>query len=114
MNREVTLYRTTRAVWFVFGIIETLLLFRFVLRLLGANPGAAFTDLIYSLTAPLVWPFQFVFETPALGGSALELGTVLALIVYWVLAWGIVELMTMNRPVSQLEAHQELRQQDTP
>lgn len=106
------MYKTTRAVWYVFGAIEVLLAFRFALRLLGANPGAAFTQLIYGISEIFVAPFQFVFGTPSTGANALELSTLLAIAVYWFLAWGIVKLLIMNRPVSRYEARAELQDQD--
>ena len=112
MSTETAMYRTTRAVWYVFGAIEIILAFRFALRLLGANTGAAFTQLVYGLSQPFVAPFQFVFGTPSAGASAIELSTLLAIAVYWFIAWGIVKLLVMNRPVSRYEAKAELQDQD--
>src|SRR4051794_40174217 len=43
-----------QAIYLVFGLIETLLVIRFVLRLLAANPQAGFAQFIYNITAPLV------------------------------------------------------------
>lgn len=106
------MYRVTRVVWYVVGAIEALLLLRFILRLLAANPAAAFTDFVYTLSGLFLAPFRYVFDTPSAGGSALELSTILAMIVYWFLAWGIVKLIVMNRPVSEIEARTELTHQD--
>ena len=106
------MYRTTRVIWYIFSAIEALLLLRLILRLLAANPGAGFTQLVYSLSSIFLAPFQYVFGTPSVGGSALELSTVLAMVVYWIIAWGIVKLIVMNRPVSTYEAQRELNEQD--
>lgn len=111
-GQEKIMYRLTRIVWYVFGLIEALLLLRFVLKLLAANAGAQFTQIVYSLSSVFVVPFQYVFGTPAVGGSALELSTALAMIVYWMIAWGIIKLIVMQRPVSGLEAESELTRQD--
>ncbi len=111
-QNTTAMYRVTRVVWYVFYAIEVILLFRFVLRLLGANQAAAFTDLVYGLSAPLVAPFRFVFGAPSVGGSVIEWGTLLAMLVYWVIAWGIVKLFAMNRPVSPGEAQQHLAEDD--
>lgn len=113
MTTETSMYRTTRMIWYIFGAIEALLIFRFILRLLSANEAAAFTQFIYSTSQIFLMPFQFVFGTPAAGGSALELSTLLAMIVYWLLAFGIVKLLIMNRPISRSEAHSQLQDQDT-
>lgn len=112
MNTETSLYKITRFVWYIFGALELLLAFRFVLHLLGANPSAPFSTFIYTLTQPFLMPFQFVFRTVSTGTNTLELSTLLAIVVYWVLSWGIVKLLLMNRPVSTGEARQQLEQQD--
>ena len=44
------LYRGTQIVWYVLTVLEVLLAFRFVLRLIGANPVAGVTDFIYSIS----------------------------------------------------------------
>lgn len=113
MNSETALYKSTRLVWYIFGAIEALLFFRFILRLLGANEAAAFTQFIYSASAIFVAPFQFVFGTPTAGGAAIELSTVLAMVVYWLIAWGIVKLILMSRPVSRYEANAQLQHEDS-
>ena len=112
MSQSETMYRTVRYVWYFFYAIEALLGLRLILKLLAANPGAGFSQIVYSLSAIFVAPFQYVFSTPSVGGSALELSTILAMIVYWLIAWGIVKLIVMNRDVSPLEAKQTLEEQD--
>jgi hypothetical protein len=106
------LYRGTQVVWYIFYVIETILLFRFLLRLIGANQGAGFTDFIYALSYPFVAPFLYVVGSPRVGGIVFEWTTLLAMLVYWVVAWGIVRLIVMGKPVSQVEASAKLNQQD--
>jgi hypothetical protein len=75
--------RLVQAVYLVFGLIEALLLIRFVLRALGANAEAGFAWLIYGVTTPLVAPFVGLFGTPQITiGAVLELHTFIALLVY--------------------------------
>jgi len=112
MSTETTMYRSTRLVWYIFGAIEALLMIRFILRALAANTAAPFTQFIYAASEMFVAPFQYVFGTPSLGYSALELSTLLAMLVYWLLAWGIVKLLLMNRPISRYEARVQLQDQD--
>lgn len=87
-----------RFVWIVAGIIMGLLAFRFVLRLLGANPNNGFADFIYTLSYPFAAPFfsLFNYDQDLLNG-AFELGTLVAIIVYALLAWIIVKLVTIGR-----------------
>src|SRR3990170_5773576 len=55
--------RTTasNAVWYILGLIEILLAFRFVLKLFGANPSSGFVDFIYSVSGVLTAPFDNIF-----------------------------------------------------
>lgn len=113
MNQEKSLYGATRVVWYLFYIIETLLVLRFTLKLLAANPNVVFTDLVYQLSAIFVTPFMYVFGSPsAVEGSVIEFSTLLAIFIYWLLAWGIVKLIVMNRPIDTDEARSELERQD--
>lgn len=68
--------------YILMDIIEGLILLRFVLKLLGANPYNAFINFIYSITHPLIAPFAGVFPIVAAGGSAIEWASVLALAIY--------------------------------
>ena len=67
-----------------------------MLKLLDANPDAGFSSLIYGLTWPFVALFQGVFPEPSARGSVLELSTLLAMIVYALLAWGIVRVIEIT------------------
>lgn len=105
------LYRGTQIVWYVLGVIEVLLAFRFVLRLLGANPDAGFSSFIYGLSFPFAYPFSAVFGSTVVSGSVFEWTTLLAMAVYWLVAFGIVKLLSMSRAVTTPEAAQKLESQ---
>lgn len=107
------LYRGTQLVWYVLGLLEALLALRFGLKLLAANPGAAFTDIVYGVTAPFVWPFASVFGvSQPLEGSIIEWTTLLAMLVYWLIAVGIRRLLVIGKPVSTPEAAHKLERQE--
>lgn len=106
------LYRGTQIVWYILGLVEVLLAFRFVLKLLGANAGAGFTDFIYMVTAPFAAPFVTVFKVSKAQGSTFEWTTILAMFVYYVVAWGIIKLLVMGKTVSTPEAAVKLDRQD--
>ena len=90
--RRMIGYRVTQLVYWIFGLIEGLIAIRFVLKALGANPSAGFAQLIYGITAPLVAPFYGLFGNPTAQGSVLEVHSIVALIVYALLAWLVVRL----------------------
>jgi YggT family protein len=91
-NKRLVAYRTTQLIYWVFGLIEGLIAIRFVLKALGANPSAGFAEFIYGITAPLVAPFAGLFGNPAAQGSVLEVHSIVALIVYALLAWLLAKL----------------------
>lgn len=98
------IYYGTQIVWFIFGAIEILLALRFMLKLLGANPAALFTDSIYGITTALVNPFTTVFGATYQSGSIFEWTTLLAAFIYAIIAYGIISLLLMSQDVSTIEA----------
>lgn len=106
------LYRGTQIVWYILGLLEALLAFRFVLKLFGANPAAGFTDFIYSVSQPFAAPFLSVFRISRIEGSIFEWTTLLAMLVYWLIAFAIIRLFLMGKTVSTPEAAVKLDKQD--
>ncbi len=84
-------------IYFLFGILEVLLVFRLIFKLMGASNSSAFVGLIYSITGIFILPFEGIFRRGFTQGlettSVLEPSTLVAIIVYAVLAWGIVKLV---------------------
>ena len=103
------LYRGTQIVWYLVGILEILLAFRFCLKLLGANAGAGFTGFIYAISTPLVVPFISVFRISELEGSLFEWTSLLAILFYLLIGLGIVKLLLMGKTVSTPEAASKLK-----
>jgi len=106
------LYRGTQIVWYIASLLEAILAFRFVLKLLGANPLVGFTSFIYGITQPFAAPFLSVFKITKVEGSVFEWTTLLAMIVYWLIAMAIAKLFVMGKTVSTPEAAVKLDNQD--
>lgn len=106
------LYRGTQVVWYVLGLLEALLAFRFILKLLGANPSAGFSHFIYSITYLFAAPFLNVFRVSQVAGSVIEWTTILAMLVYWLIAFAIIKLFVMSKTVSTPEAAVKLNEQE--
>lgn len=98
------LYHGTQVVWYLLGLLEVLLAFRFILKLLAANSAAGFTSFIYNVSYPFAAPFLNVFRVTRVEGNVFEWTTLLALLVYWLIARGIVKLFFMSKSVSTPEA----------
>jgi uncharacterized membrane protein len=92
-GRRIAGYRLTQLIYWVFGLIEGLILIRLILKVLGANQAAGFAEFIYGITAPLVAPFMGLFNNQAYGQSVLELSSIVALIVYALVAWLLAKLV---------------------
>lgn len=88
-------------IWFVVGAIEVALAFRFFLKLLGANPASGFVNFVYSVSSPLIAPFSGIFSTPTTQGdiaiSVFETSTLVAAVVYSLVGWGLVKLMSLSK-----------------
>jgi hypothetical protein len=106
------LYRGTQIVWYILGLLEILFAFRFVLKLTGANPIAGFTSFIYGITWPFTAPFLAVFQRTVVQGSIFEWTTLLAMLVYWIVAVGIIKMFLIGKTVSTPEAAVKLNAQE--
>jgi hypothetical protein len=86
-------YWIASVVYFVLGVLEVILLLRFLFRLLGANRFSGFVSFLYGLSHVFVAPFNGIFNDQALGShSVFEISTLLAMLIYALLAWGLVSL----------------------
>jgi len=94
-RRAASAARAKQILYFIFGVIEALLAIRFVLLALGANEASGFVRLIYGLSRPFVLPFQGIFGEPALGASVLEWSSLVGIIVYALIAYGLARLIEL-------------------
>jgi YggT family protein len=93
-GRRAMSIKLTQTTYLIVGLIEGLLLIRFVLKALGANVEVAFAQLIYAVTGPLIAPFLGLFGTPTTGnGAALEPYTLLALVIYAAVGWVLARIV---------------------
>ena len=98
-NPKATL---VNVIWFIYGVISILLIIRFILKLTGANGDSGFVKMIYTITNVLSKPFDAIFGvTTATNGkftSVFEPSILVAIVVYALIAWGIVKIITINKP----------------
>lgn len=88
-----------RIVWYIAGLLIALLGLRFLLSLLGANTSNGIADFIYTASEPFVAPFfsLFSYDDYVYGVSRFEVYTIIAIVFYALVAWGIAKLFTLNR-----------------
>lgn len=101
MNTEPS-RQATRIVYYILGVLEVLLAFRLIFKLLGANPQSPFVSVIYSVSEAFLIPFNGIFRSAVTKGieaqAVLEPTTIIAMIVYAIIAWGIVKLIEIRKP----------------
>lgn len=86
-----------RVIYYISGFIIALLALRLILLLLAANQGAPFVDFVYGLSGVFAWPFYGIFSyQPSYGQSVFEISTVVAIIVYALIAMGLAKLFTLT------------------
>ena len=91
-QRQFT-FQATQLVWLLFGLLEGLLVLRLFLKLIGANAENSFANLLYNVTNLFLVPFAGLTATPAAGGMVLELSTLIAIVVYALVAWLVERLV---------------------
>ncbi len=100
-------FTSKKVVLYVLGVLEALFALRLIFKILGANPGSGFIKAIYAVTHVFLVPFDAIFRSASTEGietvSVLEPGTIIAMIIYALLAWGIIKLMIIIRKNNQAE-----------
>jgi hypothetical protein len=106
-GQKKTLFHAYQIIWYIFGFIEIVLAFRFVLKLLGANPDAGFTKLVYGISSPFAGPFLSIFHASTAKGfettSFFEWSTLVAAFVYVVITWAIFKIFKLGKPTNPTE-----------
>lgn len=86
-----------RIIWYIAGIIIAFLAVRIILLLLAANQGNAFVDFVYAVGGWFATPFYGIFSyQPSYGHSTLEISSIVAIIVYALVATGLARLAMLT------------------
>ncbi len=106
-NQKKAVFKTYQVIWYIFGLLEILLGFRVFLKLIAANPGSYFAAFIYNLSYIFVAPFSGIVSISVMPqGSILEWTTILAMIVYAVLAIILIYFLQLVKPTSPEEVEE--------
>jgi uncharacterized protein YggT (Ycf19 family) len=97
-SRKKALFHAYQLLWYLLGVLEVILVARFLLRFLAANPASGFTALVYALSEPFVLPFRGIFPPVVTEGSVLEWSTIIAMIVYALIVYGIIHFLHLGKP----------------
>jgi uncharacterized protein YggT (Ycf19 family) len=87
-------------IWYIIGIIDFLLVTRFVFNLLAAR-SVGFADLLYNITSPLVAPFRGIFPNSTADSSYFDMASLVAIVAYMALGWIVSRLIDLvTRPTN--------------
>jgi len=86
-------FRAAAVVWFVVGVVEIFIAARFLGKLFGASAQSAFVNFIYQVSGPMVAPFTGIFGDTGTRTNTFETASLVALVVYAVIGWGLVVLI---------------------
>lgn len=98
VKKEASTSQTVEYVmYFLLGLLNTLLAFRLILKLTGASTSSGFVNFIYDSTRIFILPFEGIFSRGSAQGiettAIFEPATLVAILVYTILVLGIVKLI---------------------
>ncbi len=105
MTKETETHKTKqdsnivqRIIYTIFSVISAALAFRFIFKLLGANPENVFVRGIYASTQPIVSIFEGIFSSATINGAettaSFEPATLIAMVVIALISWVVLKLIT--------------------
>jgi len=100
-NQNSAVARVVNIVYYLFGLVEVLLVIRVVLHLVAANSANGFANIIDTISYPFVALFATLIQNPILGAnSVLEITTIIAMVVWAIVAWMVARLiwLVLSRP----------------
>jgi hypothetical protein len=86
-------FRAAAVVGLIVGVVDVVVAARFLGKLLGASSQSAFVNFIYQVSSPLVAPFKGIFGNSGTGTNNFETASLVAIVVYAVIGWGLVVLI---------------------
>ena len=95
-EHRTTTFKVTQLIWLFPAILEAVIGLRFLFKLIGVNPGNPFAAFLYGLTDFFVAPFATLTGAPSSGGMVFEFSTLIAMIVYALIFWGLERIVYVS------------------
>jgi hypothetical protein len=86
-------FKATQLIWLLLTLLEAVLALRVVFKLIGVNATNPFATLLYGFTHFFVAPFASLTGAPSAEGMVLEISTIIAMIVYLLIAWALERIV---------------------
>ncbi len=97
------IFKLYQIAWYVTTLIEALLAFRIIFRLLSANSASGFVSFVYGISYIFVNPFKSIFPSPTDGKFILDSPAIIAFMIYPVLTYLLVEFLQILKPIEHKE-----------
>lgn len=111
-EKKKTIVRSKQVIWYVWLVVETILLLRFGFKLFAANFDNIFGLILAAISAPFVFPFE-TLSPPTVNirsNVVVEWSTLTAMIVYALIAWLISHFFKLRKPIDPNEAEEKVEQ----
>jgi hypothetical protein len=92
-EHRLKLVKVAQLIWLFFGIVEVLIGLRVFLKLIAANPDNGLASFVYNFSALFLAPFFGLTGSPSAGGMTLEIPSLIAMLLYGLVGWGIVRVV---------------------
>lgn len=92
-DQRLFTFKATYLIWMALVLFEALIGLRILLKLIGANAASPFAALVYGFSNLFLFPFAGLTGTPAAGGMVLEISSLIAMVVYAFVFWGIERIV---------------------
>ncbi len=95
-EKQNEINKVNGVIWLLAGILEALIGLRVILKVLAANPANSFASFIYNVSHLFLAPFFGLVGEPRSDGNVLEISSLIAMVVYFLIAVAIVRLVEIS------------------
>jgi len=92
-GQRVAAFKATQTIWLLLGLLEAAIALRIVFKLIAVNAANPFAKLLFGATNIFLAPFKSLVGNPTSGNNVLEITSVIAMLVYLLIAWGIERIV---------------------
>jgi hypothetical protein len=115
-EQRITTFKVTQLIWLLLGLLEAAIALRVLFKLIAVNEANPFAALLYNVTDLFLMPFTSLLGTPQAGRMVFEISSLIAMIVYLLLAWGLERIVYVlfYRPRGPVSVRQTVVSEHTP
>lgn len=115
-RQRIATFKATQMIWLLLGLLEASIALRVVFKLIAANAANPFAKLLYGATNIFLAPFKSLVGNPTSSNNVLEITSVIAMLVYLLIAWGIERIVYVlfYRPRGPVSVRQTIVAEHTP